>query len=125
MDEGRTGDLVFFTFDLLFLNGENTAGLPLIERKDRLEALFSTDMPRLRFSEHVIGNGPTFREHACRLALEGVVSKRIDRPYAPGDRRPVGEVEMPQPRGIRRRRLDRPDREPSAYRLATSRLLNR
>lgn len=86
MDEGRTGDLVFFTFDLLFLNGEDTASLPLIERKERLEALFSTDMPQLRFSEHVIGSGPKFREHACRMALEGAVSKRIDRPYAPGDR---------------------------------------
>ena len=37
MDEGRTGDLVFFTFDLLFLNGEDTASLPVIERKERLE----------------------------------------------------------------------------------------
>jgi DNA ligase D-like protein (predicted ligase) len=86
MDEGRTGDLVFFAFDLLFLNGDSTASMPLLERKQQLEALFATDMPRLRFSEHVIGDGPKFREHACRLALEGAVSKRIDRAYAPGDR---------------------------------------
>src|SRR6516225_2900444 len=50
MDEGRIGDLVFFAFDLLFLNGDSTAGLPLIQRKDRLEKLFSTGMPLLRFS---------------------------------------------------------------------------
>jgi DNA ligase D-like protein (predicted ligase) len=86
MDEGRTGDLVFFAFDLLFLNGESTAGLPLIERKARLDGLFKSDMARLRFSGHVIGSGPQFREHACKLSLEGAVSKRIDRPYAPGDR---------------------------------------
>jgi ATP-dependent DNA ligase len=67
MDDGRTGDLVFFAFDLLFLNGERTAGLPLIERKERLAPLFTTGAPQLRFSEHVIGNCPKFREHACRL----------------------------------------------------------
>jgi bifunctional non-homologous end joining protein LigD len=37
MDEGRTDDLVFFAFDLLFLNGESTAQLPLLERKERLQ----------------------------------------------------------------------------------------
>src|SRR5579862_2987845 len=86
MDEGRTGDLVYFAFDLLFLNAESTAVRPLIERKARLQTLFSTEMPGLRFSEHIVGDGPAFREHACRLALEGAVSKRIDRAYAPGDR---------------------------------------
>jgi bifunctional non-homologous end joining protein LigD len=86
MDEGRTGDLVLFAFDLLFLNGESTAGLPLLERKERLAGLLKKDMPSLRFSEHVIGNGPKFREHACKLGLEGAVSKRSDRSYAPDDR---------------------------------------
>ncbi|MER8601115.1 hypothetical protein NKH09_25060 [Mesorhizobium sp. M1339] len=86
MDEGRTGDLAFFAFDLLFLNGESIAKLPLIDRKARLEGLFSTDMPGLRFSDHVIGDGPAFRKHACRLALEGAISKRIDSAYASGNR---------------------------------------
>ena len=86
MDEGRTGDLVFYAFDLLFLDGTSTMELPLIERKARLEPLFATAMPGLRFSDHIIGDGPKFREHACRLSLEGAVSKRLDRPYAPGDR---------------------------------------
>ena len=40
MDEGRTDQLVFFAFDLLFLNGESTAQLPLIKRKERLQRLF-------------------------------------------------------------------------------------
>ena len=39
MDEGRTGDLVFFVFDVLHLDGESTARLPLIERKERLQRL--------------------------------------------------------------------------------------
>jgi len=86
MDEGRTDQLVFFAFDLLYLNGESTAQLPPIERKERLERLFSKETQGLRYSEHVLTDGPRFREHTCKLGLEGIISKRIDRPYAPGDR---------------------------------------
>jgi ATP-dependent DNA ligase len=86
MDEGRTGELVFFVFDLLFLNGGSTARLPLIDRKERLQQLLAKELGRVRYSEHVVTDGPRFREQACKLGLEGVISKRIDRPYAPGDR---------------------------------------
>jgi bifunctional non-homologous end joining protein LigD len=86
MDEGRTDQLVFFAFDLLFLDGQSTALLPLIERKEHLHRLFRKEIAGLRYSEHVLTDGPRFREHACKLGLEGVISKRIDRPYAPGDR---------------------------------------
>jgi ATP-dependent DNA ligase len=68
MDEGRTDQLVFFAFDLLFLNGESTAQLPLIERKERLQRLFKKEIGGLRYSEHVASNGPQFREQACKLA---------------------------------------------------------
>ena len=44
MDEGRTDQLVFFAFDLLFLNGESTAQLPLIKRKERLQRLFKKEI---------------------------------------------------------------------------------
>ena len=57
MDDGRTGELVFFAFDLLYLNGESTAHLPLIERKERLERLFKKEIHGLRYSEHVITDG--------------------------------------------------------------------
>ena len=86
MDEGSTDQLVFFAFDLLYLNGESTAQLPLIQRKERLQRLFKKEIHGLRYSEHVVSDGPSFREHACKFGLEGVISKRADRPYAPGDR---------------------------------------
>lgn len=86
MDEGKTDQLVFYAFDLLFLNGKSTAQLPLVERKTRLQSLFKKEIPGLRYSEHVAGNGPQFRAQACRLGLEGAISKRADQPYAPGDR---------------------------------------
>jgi bifunctional non-homologous end joining protein LigD len=87
MDEGRTDQLVFFAFDLLFLNGQSTAQLPLLERKAKLQRLFRKEVDGLRYSEHVAGDGPRFRQHACSLGLEGAISKRAEQPYAPGDRR--------------------------------------
>jgi hypothetical protein len=81
MDEGRTDDLVFIVFDLLYLNGKSMTVLPLIERKERLRALFARAIPGLRFSDRVVGNGPRFHQEACRLGVEGVVSKRIDQSW--------------------------------------------
>ena len=86
MDEGRTEELVFFAFDLLFLDGENIAPLPLVERKARLKRQFRRKVDGLLYSDHVVGDGPRFRAHACTLGLEGAISKRADQPYAPGDR---------------------------------------
>src|SRR5215468_8483137 len=56
MDEGRTDDLVFIVFDLLYLNGKSMAALPLIERKERLRALFKRPTRGLRYSDHIVGN---------------------------------------------------------------------
>jgi ATP-dependent DNA ligase len=96
---------VFFAFDLLFLNGQSTALLPLIERKKRLERLLKKETLGLRYRENVLTDGPRFREHACKLGPDGVISKRIDRPYAPGDRG-ICQVQVPQSRGVRGRWMD-------------------
>src|SRR4029450_6623319 len=61
MDESRTDQLVFFAFDLLFLNGRSTAQLPLTERNEKLARLFKKEIDGLRYSEHVAGDGPSFR----------------------------------------------------------------
>ena len=58
MDEGSKDELVFFAFDLLYLNGESTAQLPLIERTERLQRLFKKEVGGLRYSEHVIWQRP-------------------------------------------------------------------
>jgi bifunctional non-homologous end joining protein LigD len=85
-DAGNTAGLVYFIFDLLHLDGEDIAALPLIERKARLAALLSGIAPPLHYSDYHRGHGPAFHEHACKLELEGIVSKRADAPYAPGNR---------------------------------------
>jgi bifunctional non-homologous end joining protein LigD len=78
--------LVHYAFDLLELDGENIAIRPLLERKERLARLLKNPPVGVVYSEHEGGDGEAFRRAACSHGLEGVVSKRIDRPYLPGDR---------------------------------------
>jgi len=85
-DERRTGQLVYFAFDLLFLDGERLSERPLLERKERLNALLQSASPSIRYSDHHIGDGQRFLEAACAAKAEGVLSKRIDAGYAPGNR---------------------------------------
>lgn len=74
--------LVYYVFDLLWLNGEDLRNRPLIERKKRLEALIKTvSSDRIRYSEHWTQNGPDVLEASCRMHMEGIVSKRIDSLY--------------------------------------------
>jgi bifunctional non-homologous end joining protein LigD len=87
---GRGGKLVsgkalYYAFDLLHVDGRDLTALPLIERKSALAALL-TDAPqdRLRYSEHFSTEGSAMVEHACRLGLEGIISKRADAPYKSG-----------------------------------------
>lgn len=89
VDELKAGGstrISYVAFDLLHLNGVPMMGLPLRERKSRLEALLrsqAADGP-LRYSRHLEGDGAAILAQACKLGLEGIVSKRIDKPYQPG-----------------------------------------
>jgi bifunctional non-homologous end joining protein LigD len=86
LSEGKTDDLVYFAFDLLFVGDEDLRELPLTERKERLAALLSDagEDPRLRFVEHFETGGDAVLRSACRLSLEGIVSKQADAPYQSG-----------------------------------------
>jgi bifunctional non-homologous end joining protein LigD len=78
------GELAYFVFDLPYLDGWDLRGAALAERKRVLEGLLAGAARPLRYSEHVEGGGEAFFREACRLKLEGIVSKRRDAPYAPG-----------------------------------------
>lgn len=79
------GTLVYFVFDLLRLNGTDSESLPLEDRKVMLKKLVGgRSTGRIRFSEHIEGNGEAFFAEACRTGLEGIVSKRRDQPYRSG-----------------------------------------
>jgi bifunctional non-homologous end joining protein LigD len=85
-DGGNAAGPVFFLFDLLYLDGDDLSVRPLIERKARLAELLAKAGPPLHYSDHQIGNGRAFYEQACRLSVEGIVCKRANAPYAPGNR---------------------------------------
>lgn len=76
----------YFLFDLPFIGSDDLSNRPLIDRKRRLERLLAGEPPDspLRYSDHVTGHGPTFLQQACRLGLEGIISKRAAAPYRPG-----------------------------------------
>jgi bifunctional non-homologous end joining protein LigD len=77
--------LVYFVFDLLRLDGERLEHLALEERKDRLSRLVGRETnTRIRYANHVIGQGRAFFKQACGARLEGIVSKRRDLPYVAG-----------------------------------------
>jgi len=85
-DSGNAAALVFFLFDLLYLDGENLCAQPLIERKARLAALLADAPSPLYYCDHQAGHCRAFFEKACAIALEGTVSERADAAYAAGYR---------------------------------------
>ncbi|MBV9511739.1 MAG: DNA ligase D, partial [Caulobacteraceae bacterium] len=82
--EGPTKDLVYFAFDLMVLDGEDLRPLALSERKARLAALLEGAPANLRYVDHFTAAGDAVLQSACRMDLEGVVSKRLDAPYRSG-----------------------------------------
>jgi bifunctional non-homologous end joining protein LigD len=87
LSEGRTGDLIYFAFDLLFEDGEDLRKEPLSERKARLEAFLAEhdkNPTLIRYVEHFETKGETVWRSACDLKLEGIISKRLSAPYRSG-----------------------------------------
>jgi bifunctional non-homologous end joining protein LigD len=91
----EAGDLAYFVFDLLAIDGDDLTQLPLEQRKERLEKLVESARGKargkaiakpgvIRYSDHVTGSGREFFALACQRGLEGIISKRRDQPYRPG-----------------------------------------
>ncbi|MEW9616210.1 DNA ligase D [Shinella sp. S4-D37] len=84
LSAGRDDRFTFYVFDLLHLDGYDLTRLPLETRKALLEKLVPATDGILRYSGHFDENGALVLRHACRLSLEGVVSKLRDAPYRQG-----------------------------------------
>lgn len=84
ISEGETDDLVFFAFDRLFDGREDIRGLPLGERKARLERCLKKAPATVRFVDHFEAAGDAVLLSACRMDLEGIISKSLDAPYRSG-----------------------------------------
>jgi bifunctional non-homologous end joining protein LigD len=79
--KGAPGTIDYMAFDLLELDGDDLTGLPLTERKEKLRAIVPDDDPRLRYSEHIVGNGEKLLHSFCDAGLEGVISKLASAKY--------------------------------------------
>jgi ATP-dependent DNA ligase len=81
----RHNDRAFlYAFDLIELNGDDLRRDPLEVRKATLRSMLGKAGLGLRFNEHLEGDGPTIFAHACKMGLEGIVSKRKDSMYRSG-----------------------------------------
>ena len=81
---GDTSKMIFYAFDLPYLNGHDISGAPLLQRKGLLEELLVPavhEASAIQLSGHVVGNGGEFFDLVSEKELEGVVSKRIDSAY--------------------------------------------
>jgi bifunctional non-homologous end joining protein LigD len=86
--------MFLYGFDLIEPDGEDLRPGPLEQRKGMLEKLLAHS-DGLRFSEHIEGDGTTIFAHACKLGLEGIVSKRRDLPYRSGQCRAWVKIKNP------------------------------
>jgi bifunctional non-homologous end joining protein LigD len=78
------GEVFLYAFDLIELNGHDLRRDPLEVRKATLRSMLAKAGPGVRFNEHLEGDGPTVFALACKMGLEGIVSKRKGSPYRSG-----------------------------------------
>jgi bifunctional non-homologous end joining protein LigD len=81
LSDGDSAQMRYVAFDLLSLDGEDLRAKPLIERKAILKKLMKNAKTPLLYSDHLAGDAKHAHGEACRLKLEGLVSKRKDAPY--------------------------------------------
>jgi bifunctional non-homologous end joining protein LigD len=76
--------VILYAFDLIELNGNDLRREPLETRKATLASLLKRAEPGLQFNEHIEADGPTVFAHACKMGLEGIVSKLKASTYRSG-----------------------------------------
>ena len=88
LSDGKTDNLVFFAFDLLFEGSMDLRPLPLADRKARLKKLLKARskgrVNAIRYVEHFEADGADVLQSARKLSLEGIVSKKLSAPYRSG-----------------------------------------
>ncbi|HRG51477.1 MAG TPA: RNA ligase family protein, partial [Bacteroidia bacterium] len=79
------GELVYYVFDILWLDGKSLMDLTLLERREILEQIMP-DNDQIRLSKLFKESGTKFFEAAQKNGLEGIIAKRADSIYTPNDR---------------------------------------
>ena len=80
------GNLAYYIFDILHLDGYDLTNLPLLKRKEILKQILPEDLKSIRFSDHIIGDGENFYKVAVERGLEGILAKRANSKYKIGKR---------------------------------------
>ena len=96
------GDVFLYAFDLIELNVDDLRRDPLQVRKATLASVLAKAGSGIRFNEHIEGDGPTVFAHACKMGLEGIVSKRLGSPYHSGRSRHWVKSKNPQHPAVKR-----------------------
>jgi bifunctional non-homologous end joining protein LigD len=100
-------EAMLYAFDLLELDGEDLRSMPLGDRKKRLTRLAGRRRFGIVLSDHTAEDGALLFTHACRMGLEGIVSKRLSAPYRSGPSRDWVKVKNPDsPAMIRAREVE-------------------
>jgi len=98
-------EAVLYALDLLLHEDEGLRDLALISRKRRLARLIGpAKRNAIRFVEHLTDDGAVVFDHACRMGLEGIVSKRTDAPYRGGPSKVWLKSKNPASEAARRER---------------------
>jgi bifunctional non-homologous end joining protein LigD len=88
LSDGKTGNLIFFAFDLLFVDEFDLRRSPLSERKQRLKDMLEGRAKRneglIRYLDHIEAGGEAVWQSACKMSLEGIISKKLGAPYQSG-----------------------------------------
>jgi bifunctional non-homologous end joining protein LigD len=92
---GTVTEAMLYAFDMLELDGEDLRALPLVDRKKRLARPLSGPRVGIVLSDHTDHDGALVFRQACRMGLEGIVSKRLSAPYQSGPSRDWLKVKNP------------------------------
>jgi bifunctional non-homologous end joining protein LigD len=104
---GTVSEAMLYVFDLLELDGEDLRAMPLGDRKKRLARLLARRRVGIVLSTHTAEDGATIFQQACKMGLEGIVSKRLCAPYRSGPSRDWIKVKNPDsPAMIRAREAE-------------------
>jgi bifunctional non-homologous end joining protein LigD len=103
---GTVSEAMLYAFDLLALDGHDLRDLPLGDRKRRLTRLGKRRLG-IVLSEHTDEDGAAIFSHACKMGLEGIVSKRLSAPYRSGPSRDWIKVKNPESPAMVRHREER------------------
>jgi len=82
----QSAHLVYQAFDLLYLDGRSLLNVPLEDRKHLLKMVLRGGDRRVRYADHVVGEGKAFMDAASKQDLEGIIAKHRTSPYLPGTR---------------------------------------